>query len=623
MDPRLLRYYERELRHVREEGAEFAKEYPKIAGRIGLDSFECADPYVERLLESFAFLTARVQLNLDAQFPNFTQHLLERLYPNFVAPVPSMAVVQLTPSPREGSLVESFLLPRGTAFRSRLGSGQTACEYRSGHEVRLWPIQLVEADYTTVVSDVIDAEQVAMPRAKAALRLVLHCSGNATFDKLAIQDLPLFLRGGNEISARLYEQLTGANIGMVVQSPERPRRFCEVTRLGAVLPHGLDPEDALLPASERGFSGHRLLQEYFAFPERASFVRVTALREPLRHARGSRVEIVLLFSRAEAVLDGTVQAAHLNLFCTPVVNLFPRTADRVHLAQPQQEHHVVPDRTRPLDLEVYGVTSVIGHGKTGVQREFAPMYAVDARTAPGQTRSYFTVRRQPRALSSRERVRGTRSSYVGSETFVSLVDGEHGAFDPSLRQLAISTLCTNRDLPLHMQLGGGPTDFTMQSGAPVETVRALAGPTAPRQSPAFGEMSWHLIAHLGLDFASITGGQGAQRSASLRELLGLYADVTDPATFKQVQGLIALDAKNVVRPIPLPGPVTFGRGMELTLSFDESNFEGSGVALLAAVLARFFARYASINSFSETVLRTPQRGEVMRWPATPGTRQTV
>ncbi|MDB4986606.1 MAG: type secretion protein [Myxococcaceae bacterium] len=624
MDPRLLRYYERELRHVRELGAEFAKEFPKIAGRIGLDSFECADPYVERLLESFAFLTARVQLNLDAQFPNFTQHMLERLYPNYVAPVPSMAVVQLKPSPREGSLVESFLVPAGTSFRSRLGASQTACEYRSAHDVRLWPIELVSADYSTVLADFIDVQRVGLPRAKAALRLVLHCTGNATFDKLALEDLTLFLRGSNDVTARLYEQMVGANIGLVVQSPERPPRFCHVDPCGVVTARGLDEADALLPCSERSFGGHRLLQEYFAFPERVNFVQIGRLAEPLRAATGSRIEIVLLFSRAEPSLESAVKAEHFGLFCTPVVNLFARSADRLHLGSPQQEHHLVPDRTRPLDLEVHSVTAVVGHGtKGGGGRDFLPMYAADSRTVPGAPRSFYTVRREPRALSTRERARGPRSTYVGSETFLSLVDAGHGAVDPSLRQLAVSTLCTNRDLPLHMSVGHGPSDFTMQSGAPVESVRAVAGPTPPRQSPAFGETSWRLLSHLGLDFTSVSGGDSAQRSGSLRELLGLYADIADPATLKQTQGLVSLDTKNVVRPIPLPGPMTFGRGAELTLTFDEANFEGSGVTLLAAVLSRFFARYASINSFTETVLRTPQRGEVMRWASTPGARSTV
>src|SRR5690606_10685096 len=141
MDQRMLRYYNRELQHLREMGGEFATEFPKIAGRLGLDGFECADPYVERLLEGFAFLAARVQLKIDAEFPAFTQHLLDRVYPHYLAPVPSMAVVEFHPDLSEGALAEGFLIPRNSSLRSLLGKDeQTACEYRTAHDVTLWPL---------------------------------------------------------------------------------------------------------------------------------------------------------------------------------------------------------------------------------------------------------------------------------------------------------------------------------------------------------------------------------------------------------------------------------------------------------------------------------------------------
>src|SRR5713101_556004 len=148
MDPRLLKYYNRELQFMREMGGEFAKEFPKIAGRLGLDGFECADPYVERLLEGFAFLAARVQLKIDAEFPRFTQHLLETIYPGYLAPVPSMAMVQFQPDPSEGSLAAGVPVPRGSALRSMLGKGEiTACEYRTAHEVTLWPVEIQEVEH--------------------------------------------------------------------------------------------------------------------------------------------------------------------------------------------------------------------------------------------------------------------------------------------------------------------------------------------------------------------------------------------------------------------------------------------------------------------------------------------
>ncbi len=148
MDPKILRYYNRELQHVREMGAEFAREYPKIAGRLGLEGIECADPYVERLLEGFAYLSARVQLKVDAEFPAFTQHLLQIVYPHYLAPTPSMAVVQFQPDLNEAGLAQGYSIARGTMLRSTVGQDdRTPCEYRTAHETHLWPLEIKEAKY--------------------------------------------------------------------------------------------------------------------------------------------------------------------------------------------------------------------------------------------------------------------------------------------------------------------------------------------------------------------------------------------------------------------------------------------------------------------------------------------
>src|SRR5262249_30859117 len=173
MDPQLLRYYGRELQYIREMGAEFAREFPKIAGRLGLETFECSDPYVERLLEGFAFLSARIHLKIDAEFPRFTQHLLEIVYPHYLAPTPSMGIMQLQPNLGEGALAEGYGTPRGTALRSVLGRGdQTACEYRTAHDVTLWPLELTHAEYTSYVADLGDVGNLPR-RPKGALRLKL------------------------------------------------------------------------------------------------------------------------------------------------------------------------------------------------------------------------------------------------------------------------------------------------------------------------------------------------------------------------------------------------------------------------------------------------------------------
>ena len=219
MDPRLLKYYNHELQHLREMAGEFALEYPKIAGRLGLDSIECADPYVERLLEGFAYLSARVQLKVDAEFPRFTQHLLDIVYPHYLAPTPSMAVVQLQPDLMEGSLNEGFLIAKATPLRSNIGKGeQTACEYRTAHDLTLWPIELVEAEYLSGPGAVANLGVPSLPGLKAGIRLRLKATAGLTFNQLKLNNLPLYLRGTGELPMQILEQL-------LVNSKEIQRKF--------------------------------------------------------------------------------------------------------------------------------------------------------------------------------------------------------------------------------------------------------------------------------------------------------------------------------------------------------------------------------------------------------------
>jgi type VI secretion system protein ImpG len=618
MDPRLLRHYNRELQHVREMGAEFAREFPKIAGRLGMDGIECADPYVERLLEGFAFLTARVQLKLEAQYPVFTQHLLEMIYPNFLAPLPSMAVVQMQPDPKGANLAAGHRVPRHSALRGQIGAEErTACEYRTAHEVTLWPLSLVEAKYFESPA-ALAAADIALPAGatvRAGLRLRFECQAGVPVQDLTLDTLPLFLAGG-EAANRLYEQLLGNAVawqvrGSGVTSPwHGPDSLREC---------GFDDAQAMLPYDGRSFGGYRLLQEYFACPERFLFVQFNGLRRSLQRVSGQVFEIVVLLDRSVASLQSAVSAENFRLFCTPAINLFTRRADRIHLEPGRHEYHVLADRTRPVDFEIHSVSRVEGFGDSQEpEQRFEPFYGGNARTWHDSHAAYYTLRREPRQLSARQRRQGARSSYVGSELFVSLVDAHDSIYPSRLRQLGLELLCSNRDLPLQMPVGKGQSDFQMDNGAPVASVRCVAGPTRPRAAGDGGESAWKLLSHLQLNYLSLFEDGDERGANALREMLSLYCDAHDAGAQRQLEGLKSVRAQPIVRRIPVPGPITFGRGLEITLTCEENAFEGSGAYLMGAVLRHFFARYVSINSFTETVLRTVERNEVARWTARPG-----
>ena len=625
MDPRLLGHYNRELQHLREVGGEFAAAFPKIAARLGLDSFECADPYVERLLEGFAFLAARVQLKIDAEFPRFAQHLLEIVYPHYLAPTPSMAVVQFQPDLQEGSLAAGFVVPRDTALRSLLGRDeQTACEYRTAHDVCLWPLELVDAEYFS--RDVATLRLPRLPHVRAGVRWRFRATGGLKFKQLSLDALPLFLRGSGERPMHLYEQLLGNAVAVVVRPAERNPTWSDVLDKSQVARAGFEDREALLPCGPRSFQGYRLLQEYFALPQRFQFIELRGLEASVRRCESEELEILVLLNRNDKLLENAIDAEDFGLFCTPAINLFPKRADRIHVTDRTPDHHVLPDRTRPMDFEVYQVTAVTGYGSGDEdQQEFRPFYAASDMTVPQDRGAYFTVRREPRALSAQQRRSGPRTSYVGGEVFVALVDGNETPYSHQLRQLGLNTLCTNRDLPLMMPVGKANTDFTLEISAPVVSIRCLSGPTRPKPSAGFGagDNVWRLINHLSLNYLSLTDSEDQQGAATLRELLSLYADTAEPAVARQIDGVRSIASAPVIRPVPTEGPMTFARGVQVTLTCDEEAFEGTGVFLLGAVLERFFARYVSMNSFAETVVRTVGRGEIMRWPLRIGRRHVL
>jgi type VI secretion system protein ImpG len=624
MDRRLIGYYNRELQHLREVGGEFAREFPKIAGRLNLDEFNCADPYVERLLEGFAFMAARVQVKLDAEFPRVTQALLETLYPTYLAPTPSMAVAQFQIDPADSSLAEGVPIKRDTALRSVLGKGdQTACEYRTAHNVRLLPLKVAEAKYHT--RDLTALGIPIGPDCKAGIRLRLVCGGGAKFDKMNLGPLNFYLRAAPETQMRAYEQLFAHCRGVVVQRTTKNGEMR--TRLPATClkPVGFDPSQALLPTDPRLFSGYRLLQEYFAFPQRFLFFNLEGLDTAVTKCGGTEIDIILLLDEPDLRLENNLDASNFALFCTPAVNLFPRRCDRIHLSDRAFEYQVIPDRTRPRDFEVYQITKVTGHGvRADQQQEFAPFYSIKSGDDDG--RAFYAVNRVPRMVSANEQRQGQRSKYAGSEAYVSLVDAQSAPYSSDLKQLAIETTCTNRDLPAFIPIGKGTTDFTLETGAPVRAIRCVSGvPTPPQPSHAYGEFSWRLISQLSLNYLSLSDGDGpaGRGAAALRDLLKLYGESAESHVRRQIEGVRTVVSKPTVARVPAPGPIAFARGLEVTLTLDEAAFEGTGVFLLGAVLEQFFARHVTINSFTRTVLNTIERGEVMRWPPRLGERRVL
>jgi type VI secretion system protein ImpG len=621
MDRRLLGYFNLELQHLRETGAEFAREFPKIAGRLAREEFSCADPYVERPLEGFAFLAARVHLKLDAEFPRFTQGLLETVFPHYLAPTPSMAIAKFEPTRGEVGLATGFKVARGSSVRGAPARGATAvCEYRTAHEVTLWPLEITEAKYYAR-----DLASLSLPRTdgvRAAIRLRLQTTAPVPMNKIELDALPLYLRGSGDLQMRLYEHVVRDSIGVAVIPTTKPISWTEL-RHQPVKQLGFSEDEALLPWSARSFHGYRMLHEYFALPQRFMFVELSGIQAGMRKCTDDTLDVVILLKEAILGLENALDASNFVPYCTPVINLFPKRCDRIHISDRFSEFHVVPDRTRPRDFEVYQVTGVTGYGvNTTDEQKFMPFYA--ARDAQETEIGYYTAHRVPRMTSEREQRKGARTRYDGSDVFLSLVDSASAPYRGELKQLGVEALCTNRDLPLLLPTGSEGVDFHLDSGGPVDIVRCVSGvPTAPKSASPEGEYAWRLISHLTLNYLSLVDSANGGGAAALRDLLELYGDTADAAVRKQVEGRKSVSSKPVGRRVTKSGPIAFGRGLDIAVMFDEASFEGTGSFLLGAVLERFFASYVSINSFTRTTVNTVNRGVIMQWPARFGQRQIL
>jgi type VI secretion system protein ImpG len=633
MDPRLLRLYSDELTHLREMGAEFAEAFPKVAGRLGMEGMEVSDPYVERLLEGFAFLTARVQLKLESEQPNLIAHLLESTYPNFLAPVPSMVVARLAVDPADPNLVRGFIVPRGTALVSEVPRGQdTRCRFTTAHAVTLWPLELLSVRIGTQPGDLPVGRMPELFGTRSALRIRLKTGGGVPFRQLGLDALPLFLSGPDDEAFRLHELLLGAAGGTLVRGAGAPFARAQWRGPASVRPKGFAADESLLPESLRAFSGYRLLQELAAMPHRQLFVELADLRERLAAIDGDEAEIVVLLQRADGGLEPLVDTESLALFATPAVNLFRKRLDRIQLGTGSWEYHVVPDRTRPMDHEVHSLASVTGFGTGKVaQQTFRPLYATDDTTADGAGGraaggdGYYVVRRVPRLLSPRQRQNGARTSYIGEEVYLSLVDPAHAPYRDDVRQLSLTAWVTNRDLPLLLPQRGadGASAWTLDAPGPVQRVDVLRGPTRPVTRRPVGELGWQLVSHLALNHLALVGETREQAAAAVRRMLALYAPPEDAGWARQVEGVVGVTVRSTVRRLPFDGPIGFGTGIAIRLELDELAFQGTSAFAFASALERFFARHAAINSFTQTTLATPQRGEVVRWPPRAGMRETV
>ncbi len=626
MRDELLPYYERELRYIRRLAAGFAERYPAVAGQLLLEPEKCEDPHVERLIEAFSMLSARVRLKLDDEFPQISDSLLGMVHPSATAPIPSCTIVRFDLDPEWAKEGEGLKIPGGTPLQTKSVDG-VRCRFRTCYPVTLWPVRV-----DSVTAEAVGEREAGCPPGTGgALRLRLKTFGGRAFSTVGVDELVFQLDRDPVVVHRLYELLFRSPKGLLLREPHPTEEggldpmFLDAEHL---TPVGFGRDEGLLPDRNGASHGYRLLMEYFSFPDKFHFFRVAALAGFLSRVKSDTVDVLVLLDEFPIDLQGKLEPENVQLGATPAVNLFEHDADPVRLTETDLDYRIVPDVHGQDAYEIHSLLEVSSVApRSGKERNFRPFYGLRHGDDDPDAAAFWHAERRP----------SEREGDSGSEMWILLVDR---AFGPVPREpgevLNVRALCTNRDLPSNLPLGTGAPDELRVEGKPgVSAVRCVRKPTRTIRPETGTEGRWKIVSHLSLNFLSIVDsdaggearsdlsgvGSGSAALDSFRELLKLYDFTASPVTRQRIAGLVGVESRPVLRRIRSAGMPFHARGLEVTLRFDESAFAGSSAFVFASVLERFLAHYTSINSFVQTVAEVRQReGVLKRWPPRAGAK---
>lgn len=621
--------YNRELALLKERASAFAAEYPGLADRLGGLVEGNLDPTVAGLLEGSAFLAARVQTKMADEFQTFTRELLDQVFPDALAPTPSAMMVAANVPFETSDLHKGLHFEAGEYLDARFldADKRVTCRFSLASPLSLWPVRMAKAKYHGAPGPIGALGQEITAGTKAGLVFELERIGpagkpepNLGFSDVGMETLSVHLAGPMRDAVALYEQVFCdlARVSLRWLNAQGDPVFSTVP-LDHVEQVGFDETERLFPHNARLFDGFALLREYFVFPRKFLGFRIKGMASRLKTIKASNVQIVFEFNRLSRGLASRLEADHLTLHAAPAVNLFEEMSSQVRVTDKQHEMIVTPNSAPMTHYEVHAIKDVWAH-YIGHQRKVPvhPLYALPPDGQDPRQALYYTYRRRQRRLTAQElRFGASKYRYKGTETFISIYAPPT---EETLQRLQVNTLCSNRHLPEYLPIAQSKDDFFLCEDQSV-TLSCMAGPTPPRDSLAdletdaahrttSGDVYWRLISYLSLNHYGIDSRDGVEAAVAMRELLSLFADLSENVSEGHISGLRKVETRPVARTIAHVDGYHTARGLEVNLTFDEDDYEGSGAVLLCAVMDRFLSEYAAINSFTQTVMHTHQRGRI-------------
>ncbi|MEN8236285.1 MAG: type VI secretion system baseplate subunit TssF [Pseudomonadota bacterium] len=574
-----LTYYQRELQYLRQASSDFAQKYPKIARRLELGAGETPDPHVERLIESFAYLTAGLQQGIDDKFSRFTSTLLGVLYPQFTLPTPSTTIAHFAADPSKGKLNSKYTIDRGTPVFCRSQEG-VLCHFKTCYDTEIWPIEVTKAEIVPV--DILECQTSRIPTARV-LRLRI-ASFSVPIQDLGIEKLRFYLSGSRPVQNALYELLfSETSKGFVVENYQETtdKKQLIVQHAGEITPVGFANDEAVIPTPIASHPAYRYLFEYFNCPQKFLFFDVAGLAT---NQSGKSFDLLISVPNHISVDSLLISAKNFPLGCTPIINLFEKTSEPIRLDHKATEYRLVADYRRERTTEIHSIREVFAAEETTeAVHKLAPYFSFNHHEQQRNNNIFWHGRRDHAAVKG----------LSGTDMYLSFVD-----YDFSLQKLTGDTvyarvLCTNRALAHQI-----PPNAQLESQESIPARGScLEKPNIQVYPPQDGDTQWRLISQLGTNHLSF--GPENHAAQALKETLQMYAGLTQKHVIEEVELIKDLVTKPVTRRFSNDAWRGFAQGTQLGLHFSPEAFGGGGALLFSAVLNEFFALFAAVNSFTE------------------------
>ncbi len=577
VDGSLVAYYQEEMAYLRNAGRDFAKQHPKIAHRLDYSETESSDPHVERLLESFAYLTARLSKTLDDHHPETAQALLNVLYPHLVRPTPSMAISQIDKKSVQFAKGKGVLVPKGTKLLAR-SQEQLQCRFRTVYDVMVWPIQvenaIIHENYTAKNNNFSD---------QAVLEITLSCQED--LQKLNLTNLVFFM-GNDWVKANAALQtLLCLNTGVYVADEHN-----NIFPAGQIEQVGLSREEVGLPLEPQNHHSFALLQEYFHCPEKFFFLRFTGLHEAIASANNKKT-LRLIISLKDTNLWQNAGAGidQLQLFCTPIINLFNKPSDPLRIDHQQVHYRLIPDTRRERTTEIYAINSISGlEDATQKTVNYLPFYS---RLDFDQEKNCFWYAKRRPAL-----LRGS----PGTDMFVSFIDH---AFHPARNKdvVAVAEItCTNRYLANELTEN---TVFEPEEKIAAHRFKLIKKPVPQAYSPEDGDTLWLTISQLANNYiGTVNGSDGLKHIKALAEIfLNRYPGKSHQLT-RDLHNLNISPQTRRFGEIAWKGYV---EGFNVELQIDLHSTNGGSNTIFASILQHYFSQLVDWQRFIELTVEDP------------------